>query len=343
MSSASTTSSATRIRALAEAAAARENAEYKKIIVEKQHACKEREAELERNRKQECAQHDKDLAVLAANRKVAVAEAKVRAIELAMEEQEIEERREIPGIPHLKTEERTLNWVRSNPNSVTQSLPEKLENKRQLEIPRVKGKDGKLNRAHTRSEDEAPPRKIEISQQDYLTGKFSEIPRANTAHHMPSQSFVASTPIRELETSVSHLIETLTLSNKQIGAGLARQNLPKCHPDTFTGDPTLFHPWKMAFKAMISDAEVSAANEINYLRSFTSGEPQRLVNNYRKRQQRNPTALLKNLWEELERHFGNPAMITPYWTACTKRRHSVMTKTSSYRSSLTSVPTSRVK
>ena len=245
--------------------------------------------------------------MLVANRKIAVAEAKVRAIELAMEEQEIEERREIPGIPHVKTEERTLNWVRSNSNSVTQSLSEKLENKCQPEIPRVKGECGKLNQAHTRSEHEAPPRKKEISQQNSPTSKLSESPRVNTAHRTPSQSFVASTPIRELETSASHLIETLTLSNKQMVAGLARQNLHKCHPDTFTGDPTLFHPWKMAFKAMISDAEVSAVNEINYLRSFTSGEPQRLVDNYRKRQKRDPNALLKNLWEELERRLGNPA------------------------------------
>lgn len=95
-----------------------------------------------------------------------------------------------------------------------------------------------------------------------------------------------------------------------MAAGLARQNLPKCHPDTFSGNPTLFHPWKMAFKAMISDAKVSAVNEINYLRSFTSGEPQRLVDNYRKRQQHDPSALLRSLWEELERRFGNPAMIT---------------------------------
>ena len=125
--SASTTSSAARIRALAEAAAARESAEYERIIVEKEHARKEREAELERNRKQERAQHDKALAMLAASRKVAVAEAKVRAIELAMEEQEIEERREIPGIPHVKTEDRTLNWVRSNPNSVGNPRPRNLK------------------------------------------------------------------------------------------------------------------------------------------------------------------------------------------------------------------------
>ena len=115
LSSTSTTTSAARNRALAEAAAARENAEYEKIIAEKEHAHKEREAELERNRKQERVQQDKDLAMLAATRKVAVAEAKVRAIELAIEEQEIQERGEIPGIPHAKTEERTLNWVHSNP------------------------------------------------------------------------------------------------------------------------------------------------------------------------------------------------------------------------------------
>lgn len=47
------TSSAARIRALAEAAAAWESAEYEKIIVKKEHAHKEHEAELKRNRKQE--------------------------------------------------------------------------------------------------------------------------------------------------------------------------------------------------------------------------------------------------------------------------------------------------
>ena len=147
LSSASTTSSAARIRALAEAAAARESAEYEKLIAEKEHTRREREVELERNREQEHAQHDKDLAVLSATRKVAVAEAKVRAIDLAMEEQEIEERGKIPGIPHAKTEERTLDWVQSNPNSVTQSLPKKLESKQQPEtpkVPKVKDEGGKL-------------------------------------------------------------------------------------------------------------------------------------------------------------------------------------------------------
>ena len=163
LSSTSTTSSAARIKALAEAAAARENAEYERIVAEKEHARKEREAELERNRKQERAQHDRDLAMLAANRRVAVANAKVKAIELAMEEQEMEERCEIPGIPHVKTEERTLNWVRSNPDSVTQSLPQKFETKYQPEIPKVKEEIRKLNLDHAKLVSGVPPPKNESS------------------------------------------------------------------------------------------------------------------------------------------------------------------------------------
>lgn len=61
---------------------------------------------------------------------------------------------------------------------------------------------------------------------------------------------------------------------------------------------------------MLLDADVSPTQEINYLRSFTSGRPQRLVDNYRKRQMRDPVALLNELWEELERRFGSVAVIS---------------------------------
>ena len=61
---------------------------------------------------------------------------------------------------------------------------------------------------------------------------------------------------------------------------------------------------------MLLDADVSPTQEINYLRSFTSGRPQRLVDNYRKRQMRDPVALLRELWEELERRFGSVAVIS---------------------------------
>ena len=61
---------------------------------------------------------------------------------------------------------------------------------------------------------------------------------------------------------------------------------------------------------MITDVSVSSVQEINYLHSFTSGEPQKLVGNYQKRKHHDPCGLLKNLWAELERHFGSAATIT---------------------------------
>ncbi|XP_048580423.1 uncharacterized protein LOC116604791 [Nematostella vectensis] len=61
---------------------------------------------------------------------------------------------------------------------------------------------------------------------------------------------------------------------------------------------------------MLEDASVSATQQINYMRSFTSGEPQRLVDSYRKRQHRDPSTLLKELWAELEQRFGGPAVIS---------------------------------
>ena len=122
------------------------------------------------------------------------------------------------------------------------------------------------------------------------------------------QPLISSTPLKDI--TGSQLIDSLTVANQQIVAGLARQNLPKCQPDIFSGDPTLFHPWKTAFKAMLLDADVSPTQEINHLRSFTSGRPQRLVDNYWKWQMRDPVALLKELWEELERCFGSVAVIS---------------------------------
>ena len=97
------------------------------------------------------------------------------------------------------------------------------------------------------------------------------------------------------DASGSQLIESLTSANRQVVAGLARQNLPKCHPDIFSGDITLFHPWKRAFKTIIKDTSVTADQEINYLRSFTRRDVQRVVDNFWKRHQNDPTALLENL------------------------------------------------
>ena len=112
------------------------------------------------------------------------------------------------------------------------------------------------------------------------------------------------------EIPSSTLLETFTTSNRQLVASLARQSLPKCLPDVFKGDIAMFHSWKRSFKAMVRDADITPDQELNYLRSFTSGDPQELVDNYRKRQADNPTTTLGNLWRELERRFGNTAALT---------------------------------
>lgn len=61
---------------------------------------------------------------------------------------------------------------------------------------------------------------------------------------------------------------------------------------------------------MVKDADIAADQKLNYLRSYTSADPQQLVDNYRKRQGDNPTVTLAELWAELERRVGNAAALT---------------------------------
>ena len=86
------------MRAFAEAAAARESVNYERMIPEKEHERKKREAEIERSHEEERAQHEKNLAILNVEKKVAVANAKLRAIDEAIEDKEIDEKKEIPGV-----------------------------------------------------------------------------------------------------------------------------------------------------------------------------------------------------------------------------------------------------
>jgi hypothetical protein len=92
-------------------------------------------------------------------------------------------------------------------------------------------------------------------------------------------------------------------TNRQLTASLARQQLLKCHPDVFGRDCTMFHAWKKAFKAMIYDADICPEE-------YTVGEPLKLVDNFRKHMDKNQLVLVRNLWIELERRFGNVAALT---------------------------------
>ena len=85
------------------------NAECECAVTEKKLACREHEATLELDRRQERTQCEKDLAMLAVNRKVAVANAKLKAIENAIEEEECEGKCVIPWIP-VRTQERKIGF-----------------------------------------------------------------------------------------------------------------------------------------------------------------------------------------------------------------------------------------
>ena len=112
-SRASTSSSAARRKALAEVAAARQKAEYDRLLAEKERERIEMEAEEERKRRSQRARFECDKAVLRANRKLAIAETKLKAIEQSIEEEDGKATMvTIPGLDNpIDTKEITRAWI----------------------------------------------------------------------------------------------------------------------------------------------------------------------------------------------------------------------------------------
>ena len=100
--------------AAAEAAAAREQAEHERLIAEKENEMKQREVDEEKRRQPARAQHEKDIAIMSANKRVAIANAKLRAIQESLAEEERYESPEFPDMDTTECPERTIAWVRSN-------------------------------------------------------------------------------------------------------------------------------------------------------------------------------------------------------------------------------------
>ena len=260
-------------------------------------------------------QFEKEIVILGADKKAAMANAKLKVFEEALLE-ELEKDFELPEleIPKIKAEERNSQWVHSNPLptrkvSRSERNHEPLSTPEQIRLPfRPIPKERKSEKTDLLPE-------LQVLNPDLPRQQSTDEDRVvpqNTIFNR--QPLVSSTPLKDITRS--QLTDSLTVANQHIVAGLARQNFPKCQPDIFSGDPTLFHPWKTAFKAMLLDTDVSPTQEINYLRSFTSGRPQRLVDNYRKRQMCDPVVLLKELWEELKRRFGSVAVISNTLLEC---------------------------
>ena len=352
-SRASTSSSVARLKAAAE-----------------ENEMKQREAEEEKRRQQARVQHERDIAFMSANKRVTVANVRLKAIQESMLEREIDDPQELPNMDITDCQERTMAWVHSSTPKANDWLPSRVphtpidghthespytpkvrhtpedghtyespytpKDRHTHESPYTPQAGHTLKSLHPLGERRIPAEgytpsgghvpivdsATKVIQKTSLpTVVPSELPKvdgepprthyafdySNPPRSSSRKPVLFSTP-REVYTGIP--LETFATTNQQIVASLAKQSLPKCHPDVFNGDVAMFHSWKRSFKAMVKDADVAADQELNYLRSYTSGNPQQLVDNYRKRQGDNPTVTLAELWVELERRFGNAAALT---------------------------------
>ncbi len=269
--------------ALAEAAAAKKQSEFERIMAERESENKQREAEEEFHREQMRAQHELNMAMLAAKKREAVADAKLKAIEQSiLDEEDPSILPELLGIEDARS--RTQSWINS------QDQQNDIEHDQSARPTPPPGNAPAGRRPNNAVGEQFPP---------FAPKGFAGNP--------PIYKPVIAHP----EVVIANqYIEGIVHTNQQIVANLARQNLPKCHPDVFDGDPTLFHPWKRSFQAMTQDASLSPSQEIAYLRNYTKGKVQDLVDHFRMRQQDDPANTLHDLWAELERRFGNTTVLT---------------------------------
>ena len=237
------------------------------------------------------------MALLAADKLSAVADAKLAAIENCIQEKE-RSQSHAPARKDVSEDarHRTEKWVdaqnSTNPLNATLS-----------EASHIPNSEKRLDGDTTLPIDGVTPLHSTPPQENLTTGET--LLRSTPAQEKLAYSHNTSSPKRDVEC-----IEMFTTANTQLTKSLARQSLPKCHLDIFGGDAALFHPWKTAFKTMLKGAKIPSEQEINYLRQYTKGDAQKLVDSYRKRQYRQPASLLLELWAELEKRFGNPAVIT---------------------------------
>lgn len=82
-----TSSSIAGLQALADAKAARERTQFTRLIAEKELDHRTREAETQKNRQQEMSQFERQIAILGADKKAAMATAKLKVFEEALLEE----------------------------------------------------------------------------------------------------------------------------------------------------------------------------------------------------------------------------------------------------------------
>ena len=268
-----TSTSSVRAKVFAELATANEQPEFDMLIPEKEKARKQHEAQDELRKATEREKHDHDMAIFKARKLKAVASAKLDAIEQSVDDENIAIRRQT--VKHEDASERTRTWLGDQSQVNIDHNSEERSNLYEQKEPNLSTKYHRQSPVFHRE----------------VTG-----PQDNSNQHRPAE--------------MQYCFNAILATNEQLVESLAKQSLPKCHPDLFTGDVTMFYDWKRAFKAMIRDMGISPEQVINYLYKYTSGEPRRLLNSFRKRQHKDPKKLLSEVWTELESRFGNVAAIT---------------------------------
>ena len=201
----STNSSVARLQALANARATSQEARYTRLIAEKELERRTRNAEAERIRQQEKAQHEKNMTILGVDKKAAVANVILKVFEEAL-------------VPRINSKECTSQWVDSphmlNPLLVNyRSRPgHAQESSNTLDQPKP-------------SSPSAVPKCRSFSQD--LVNQLSRNGDKRVQQDTPYNRQPIITLSTLTDVTGSQLIETLTSVNQQIVTGLARQNLPK--------------------------------------------------------------------------------------------------------------------
>ena len=182
------------------------------------------------------AQHDRDMAVLAAKKLTAVAEAKLHAIEQSILNESNSSRKHVDEDVSVTSRLRAEMWIRSQ---------------RHHQVPKATHTNSQGREAVRLNEEPHPPRDRQLRESSDMSDSDKSLLQPNVS----SSVFVQQPSEERNPISITNKgTKIIAVINDKLTASLARMNLPKCHPDLFSGNATMFHPWETSFKAMIRDA-----------------------------------------------------------------------------------------
>ena len=130
---------------------------------------------------------------------------------------------------------------------------------------------------------------------------IAQMPCPNTRHTDPSvnERQNISTPAATTEQGLIELA-------KPLADQLSLNRLPPPEPSIFFGDPIQYPAWKAAFKTLIDQRCIPAAERIYYLKKYIGGSVKQVVENYFLLSSDNAYDDAKRLLDE---RYGDPFVI----------------------------------